>query len=600
MNTNNTAFFSTASTGYIAYSITSLLTIRKWLPEAQLYILGTEASDKERLYMLENNITFIELDLRAAFYKAWDYPVECYYIFAGPQKLLSKGFKYSVYLDGDVLCMRSPLLRKKISGVAGVLSPKNKQGKSTDVFGEDWPKIKKKFKLSEEDANKNRINAGIVHFNNERMKKLDLLGKAKQLYRESIEAGIPRKGDDSLFFLLQILFLNNNEKKVLEPVHNYIPQYHDKWEYPLKKPIFFHFSLDKPWKDNPYFHEDKKLDIFNPYVKDWRRQYHSVIGEDLFEENKTLRSRLQLIEGSRSWRLVNVVKKIKPKRVKASLMRRYSESLRLPRQKIKENSKRAIKTWYWLGEDYYGKGRHLYNFGDVCIVDIVKNIFGFNIERAPLDECELIGVGSILQMAQSDANGNKIKVWGSGFIEPGTNNNLENLDFYAVRGKKTEARIDKKVVLGDPGLLASIVYSRASEKHNKIGVLLHYADVNEDIAHKFKMDSRFVLIDPTQPPDKVAYEITRCRAIISSSLHGLIFSDSYKIPNAWLDISKNVYGDGYKFYDYFSGVKINKQKVEVDKIFDEKYQKELINNYQKIYKLRSIQKRLIKAFPSFN
>lgn len=45
-----------------------------------------------------------------------------------------------------------------------------------------------------------------------------------------------------------------------------------------------------------------------------------------------------------------------------------------------------------------------------------------------------------------------------------------------------------------------------------------------------------------------------CDIIISSSLHGIVFAHSYGKKALWIEISKNVIGDGYKFYDYYSSL----------------------------------------------
>jgi pyruvyltransferase len=47
-------------------------------------------------------------------------------------------------------------------------------------------------------------------------------------------------------------------------------------------------------------------------------------------------------------------------------------------------------------------------------------------------------------------------------------------------------------------------------------------------------------------------ELASCDYILSSSLHGLILSDAYGIPNKWISISNNLSGREFKFKDYYS------------------------------------------------
>ncbi|MFT7476702.1 MAG: pyruvyl transferase, partial [Verrucomicrobiales bacterium] len=85
------------------------------------------------------------------------------------------------------------------------------------------------------------------------------------------------------------------------------------------------------------------------------------------------------------------------------------------------------------------------------------------------------------------------------------------------------------------------------------GLLPHYVDVDQPFCAQFldKVDGA-VLIHPLQPPLEVLAQIDACDIVFSSSLHGLICADSVGTPNAWVELSRNVVGDGYKFADYYS------------------------------------------------
>ncbi|MFD1163090.1 polysaccharide pyruvyl transferase family protein [Hwangdonia seohaensis] len=163
-----------------------------------------------------------------------------------------------------------------------------------------------------------------------------------------------------------------------------------------------------------------------------------------------------------------------------------------------------------------------------------------------------LAIGSII----SSANKNSI-VWGSGIIKK--DDNIRDAKFLAVRGPKTRKRVLEKgfnclEFYGDPALLMPDYYNPKIEKKYKLGIIPHYVDYKE-VNNYFTNNTSVNVIDLlTYNVEKTTDEILECERIISSSLHGVIVAQAYKIPALWVKFSNKLSGDNIKFYDYYESV----------------------------------------------
>lgn len=177
----------------------------------------------------------------------------------------------------------------------------------------------------------------------------------------------------------------------------------------------------------------------------------------------------------------------------------------------------------------------------------------------PKSRCfsHILGIGSILHFATQ-----KSIVWGSGFISgtllPKTDV-LSSMRIAALRGEKTKEVLfplnsfARNCPLGDPGILMPEIFAPTNvAKKYKLGIVPHYVDCESPIIKSFEGLKDVSIIKPFQNPFEFIKNIMACDYIASSSLHGLILSDAYSIPNVRLKISDRVIGGDFKFDDYYS------------------------------------------------
>ena len=251
---------------------------------------------------------------------------------------------------------------------------------------------------------------------------------------------------------------------------------------------------------------------------------------------------------------------------------------------------------------YWDKGT---NFGDAFnpyLISMLSCKKVFWVHRNYYPNEYIMSIGSILQKANKNAI-----VWGSGFISEDVSLKQKPKKILAVRGPRSrkkllEMKIDCPEVFGDPALLIPLVYSPKIEKKYKLGIIPHYIDKNNPLLNKFKDNSETIVLDiKMENHFKFIDLVLSCEKIISSSLHGIILADAYKIPSLWIELSNKVKGDGFKFLDYFESVKRKdklpfkvEEKTTIDEFLDNFYDYEISIDLNKLIEVAPFEIKNLK------
>lgn len=193
------------------------------------------------------------------------------------------------------------------------------------------------------------------------------------------------------------------------------------------------------------------------------------------------------------------------------------------------------------------------NWGDTINLYLLEKISGKKPVVAPPTQQHVLAVGSILRIA----NHNSI-VWGSGFISKKGNIKYKPLKVCAVRGPLTRKLLLRKgieapEIYGDPALLMPRFYHPNVEKKYSLGVIPHYRDIEHPVVKKLEQQGARIL-DIKKNAEDFIDDLLECEHTISSSLHGLIASDSYGIPNQWVTLKNELTGGIFKFQDYYQSI----------------------------------------------
>lgn len=262
----------------------------------------------------------------------------------------------------------------------------------------------------------------------------------------------------------------------------------------------------------------------------------------------------------------------------------------------------------------------LQNAGDLLNKDLVERLSGRQVVCSKVHQADMMAIGGALVGAQYGKTRSRrlcqrffrliygrrpLYVWGSGFFRNDNDRPLcrKRLKVCALRGAKTRERLELltgktyDVPLADAGLLSNLYVEGTPEKEYDVGIVPHFSQQQEPRFQELKSSfSSACIIDIQQDPQRVIREISKCKYILSSSLHGLIFADGLGIPNLHILGETPLVGGQFKFEDYYSAYDLPHEPWSLDEKFPTI--EDIISHYRvSRTKVKEKQQQLLDCFP---
>ena len=198
------------------------------------------------------------------------------------------------------------------------------------------------------------------------------------------------------------------------------------------------------------------------------------------------------------------------------------------------------------------------NYGDL-LSHFLFDYFNIPYTYTNADQANIICIGSIIKFATENTI-----VLGSGLIKSKQKPH-PNAIYKFVRGPLSRNRILElggqcPAIYGDAAFLLPLIWQKSKQIH-EVGIIPHIYNYEEV---KEKYPNYKVINLKTNDPEFITKEITSCKQIISSSLHGLIVAHAYDIPAAWVKFTNKLVGDDIKFNDFYASINVAPQLSTVE------------------------------------
>lgn len=214
---------------------------------------------------------------------------------------------------------------------------------------------------------------------------------------------------------------------------------------------------------------------------------------------------------------------------------------------------KGIKAYWWKDQK---------NFGDILNAYYIEKITGKKpvwVDMRYYRHKHLASIGSIVHMSNKGS-----VIMGAGIINLTVPriNSIEYRKVCFLRGEMTQKTMNldnENIKLCDPGLFLPLLFNPDVEKETEIGIIPHIWEM--DYFSKIEFDDNIKIISVVDDVESFVKNILSCKYILSASLHGLIVSDAYKIPNHWIIGGKKPEKWQFKFYDYYSSCGLYKDDI---------------------------------------
>ena len=204
---------------------------------------------------------------------------------------------------------------------------------------------------------------------------------------------------------------------------------------------------------------------------------------------------------------------------------------------------------------------HNSNFGDLLNELLWRQYI--DIDKVEDMGIDIFGVGSLINRKTKINFDREIYVMGSGGLKKFKPKWIGSAKIGWVRGPLTAEAIgySRAYGIGDPAILfKGLENLNHNLKAEQLLVIPHwrtYADFDFAILEKL---SNIKFVDPRSNIDKILFEISNSKYILSESLHGAIMADAIGVP--WAPIAMSYRFNDYKWMDWLLSISSGDRVVE--------------------------------------